>query len=235
MSTTLAPPPSETREIVLPIEGMNCASCISSVEKALTSVPGARSASASLTSMTATVALDRDTAPEALVLAVRRAGYDVPIDKIELKIEGMTCASCVGRVEKALLKVPGVLKAEANLATESARIEALAGTARPHDLLAAVEAAGYLARLPETTPAGPTRDLEPVKVALGLLLAAPFLVDMAFGLGMPAWAQLALATPLQFVLGLFAIGHIPLRGQRDCLLLPDDAVYTHLDNPPFSI
>lgn len=197
--TAAATPP--LKEIVLPIDGMNCAGCIHSVETALESIPGARSASASLASMTATVALDRDVPPDVLVAAVRKAGYDVPKDEIDLKIGGMTCASCVGRVEAALTGVPGVLEAQANLATESARIRALAGTVRPEALIAAVRAAGYDAHVPEGAPPKKTADREPIAVAVGLLLAAPFVADMILGLALPVWAQLLLATPLQFVLG----------------------------------
>ncbi len=196
VATALSP-----KEIVVPIDGMNCAGCIRAVETALESVPGTRSASASLTSMTATVTLDRDVAPEVLVAAVRKAGYDVPKDEIDLKIDGMTCASCVGRVETALARVPGVLDVQANLATESARVKALAGTTRPEALIAAVRAAGYEARAAEGIAPKATADREPIVVAIALLLAAPFLIDMIFGLGLPVWAQLALATPLQFVFG----------------------------------
>ena len=201
MSTTTVVSPPNTHEVVVPIEGMTCAGCVRSVEKALTSVPGATSASASLTNMTATVTLDREVAPDVLADAVRKAGYGVPTDEIVLKIEGMTCASCVGRVEKALAAVPGVLKAEASLATESARVQVLAGTATPGALAAAVDRAGYAAKLPEGTKPQAKPDREPLVVALALLLAAPFVVDMVLGLGLPVWIQLALATPLQFVLG----------------------------------
>ena len=197
--TVAAAAPS--REMVLPIDGMNCAGCVRAVETALESVPGARSASASLTSMTATVALDRDVAPEALVAAVRKAGYDVPKDEIDLKIEGMTCASCVGRVETALTRVPGVLDAQANLATESARVRSLAGTVRPEALAAAVRAAGYDAHAAEGAVPKTAADREPIAVAVALLLAAPFVADMILGPALPVWVQLALATPLQFFLG----------------------------------
>lgn len=198
---TLAPAVPAPREIVLPIDGMNCAGCIRAVETALESVPGARSASASLTSMTATVALDREIPPEALVAAVRKAGYDVPKDEIDLRIAGMTCASCVGRVETALARVSGVLDAQANLATESARVRALAGTVRPEALVAAVRAAGYEAQAAEGAPPKTAADREPIAVAVALLLAAPFVADMILGLGLPIWIQLALATPLQLVFG----------------------------------
>ena len=99
------------------------------------------------------------------------------------------------------VKVPGVIEAQANLATESARVKALAGTARPEALIAAVRAAGYDARSAEGTAPKAAADREPITVAIALLLAAPFLIDMIFSLGLPVWAQLALATPLQFILG----------------------------------
>ena len=68
--------------------------------------------------------------PRALAEAVRKAGYDVPTQESRLQIGGMTCASCVARVEKALLRVPGVTKASVNLATETATIEALGAVLR---------------------------------------------------------------------------------------------------------
>jgi Cu+-exporting ATPase len=207
MSTTLAPPPTRTHEVVVPIEGMTCAGCVHSVEKALTAVPGARSASANLTNMTATVTLDREVAPKVLAEAVKRAGYGVPTDEIVLKIGGMTCASCVSRVEKALLAVPGVLAADASLATESARVIALAGTARPEALIAAVDAAGYRGEAPEETRARARFDFEPLMVVIGLTMAAPFILDMILGLGLPARLQFVWATLMQLVLGArFYIG-----------------------------
>lgn len=135
------------RALTLPVEGMTCASCVGRVEKALAKVPGVATAAVNLATEKATVTLDRDLAPQVLVSAVETAGYDVPRETVDLIVEGMTCASCVGRVEKALEKVPGVLSAEVNLATERARVTELAGAVLPADLVAAVEIAGYDARL----------------------------------------------------------------------------------------
>ncbi len=125
---------------------------------------------------------------------------------IKLPIEGMTCASCVTRVEKALLEVPGVGSAEVNLATESASVTYAEGAA-PEALVAAVRAAGYEARLesaPRATAQGPDRSWWPVAIAavLTLPLVLPMLVE-PFGpaLSLPGWLQLVLATPVQFVLG----------------------------------
>lgn len=123
-----------------------------------------------------------------------------------LAIEGMTCASCVGRVEKALKKVPGVQSAEVNLATETAEVR-YAGQAGPAALLAAVGKAGYHASVkqedappPPPAPDGTWRVA--LAAALSLPLAAPML-GMPFGWDwmLPGWLQLALATPVQFWLG----------------------------------
>jgi len=95
---------------VLDVEGMTCASCVAHVERALKAVPGVTGASVNLATERAEVtgvALDR----ALLVKAVADAGYEVPVRPVELEIEGMTCASCVSRVEKALKSVPGVTSA----------------------------------------------------------------------------------------------------------------------------
>jgi Cu+-exporting ATPase len=127
--------------------------------------------------------------------------------QIRLPIEGMTCSSCVARVEKALAKVPGVSRAEVNLATETANI-ALAPGADPETLVAAVRKAGYETHLPVAKeperPAGPDHSWWPV--AISALLTVPLMVPMVvepFGLhwGLPGWVQLLLATPVQFVFG----------------------------------
>ena len=128
----------------------------------------------------------------------------------DLQVEGMTCASCVGRVEKALRKVPGVTAVSVNLATERASVQALATVPSPA-LTAALAKAGYSASVPEMAePAGPELSQQrlpdwwpvAVGVALTLPLVAPMVLQL-FGLDwMPAgWAQFALATPVQFWLG----------------------------------
>lgn len=123
---------------------------------------------------------------------------------IKVAIEGMTCASCVRRVEKALLKVPGVASAEVNLATETA-VAAVPVGVRVDDLIAAVRAAGYDARPAQVArPAGPDRTWWPVVAAalLTLPLVLPMLGEpLGADWGLPGWLQWLLATPVQFVLG----------------------------------
>jgi len=125
---------------------------------------------------------------------------------VTLVIDGMTCASCVARVEKALAHVTGVTGASVNLATEKARID---GAAPPAALLAAVEAAGYAARI-ETAdaPAAPAKTGAATwwPVAIGALLSIPLVLPMflaPFGIDamLPGWLQWLLATPVQFWLG----------------------------------
>ncbi len=193
----------------LPVGGMTCASCAGRVERALAKVPGVQAVSVNLASEKAHVEAPADTLP-ALLAAIERAGYDVPRQSLELQIEGMTCASCAGRIERALARVPGVLEVAVNLASERARLVVLAGV-DPQALLAAVVKAGYAARALDEHGAdddGAERRLrrERWQVALALLLALPLTVPMFadwFGLHamLPAWLQFALAAPVQFVLG----------------------------------
>ncbi|SDU89748.1 heavy metal translocating P-type ATPase [Pseudomonas mucidolens] len=130
----------------LPVEGMTCASCVGRVERALKAVPGVYKAAVNLATERADVTFTGVTDPQAVVHAIERAGYSVREETSHLAIEGMTCASCVGRVEKALAKIPGVLEANVNLATERARVRHLAGVVCVADLEVAVKKAGYTAR-----------------------------------------------------------------------------------------
>ncbi len=127
---------------------------------------------------------------------------------LDIGIGGMTCASCVGRVERALKKVPGVTEAAVNLATESARIQFTGDPTMDARLRRAVRDAGYEPRSPEQMQAqgdaSPWAGFTPV--ALGLLLSVPLVLPMlADWVGwhwmLPAWLQFVLATPVQFVLG----------------------------------
>lgn len=202
--------------LVLPIEGMTCASCVGRVERAIRAVPGVSDVSVNLATERAEVTYEDDE-PDvgAVAEAVFKGGYMPGSKSTELSVAGMTCASCVGRVEKALRAVPGVLKAEVNLATEAARIEAVA-TTTDAELIQAIEKAGYSASL--RTPSGARqadekearrseladRELRHVLIAAALslplvipMLLSPFGVEAA----VPGWVQLLLATPVQFWLG----------------------------------
>ena len=129
---------------VLPIQGMTCASCAGRIERALAAVPGASAVQVNLASDSASLRAPADALPP-LVEAIREAGYQVTLAERELQIEQMTCASCAGRVERALARVPGVLEASVNLASEKARVRLLAATPTAA-LEQAVAEAGYRAR-----------------------------------------------------------------------------------------
>nr|WP_324294839.1 heavy metal translocating P-type ATPase [Burkholderia pseudomallei] len=196
-ASTLAPSPeiaAARTAIELDIAGMTCASCVGRVEKALAQVPGVARATVNLATEKATVDADADAHVDTarLIDAVKRAGYRAsPVSDpastlapspeiaaartaIELDIAGMTCASCVGRVEKALAQVPGVVRATVNLATEKAAVDADADahvdTAR---LIDAVKRAGYRAS-PVSDPASalaPSPEIAAARTAIELDIA----------------------------------------------------------------
>ncbi|WP_300302601.1 heavy metal translocating P-type ATPase [Ferrovibrio sp.] len=202
----------------LPVAGMSCASCAGRVEKALTAVPGVHSASVNLASETAHVefASPAATVLAPLVSAVEKAGYQVPQDRLALKISGMSCASCVGRVEKALAAVAGVRAASVNLASETAEVTAPRGAVDLATLLDAVKKAGYEARPFDdaATSTSAREDEAAERIArernlalLAVLLTLPLAGGMVFELGgrhdlmLPPLWQFIIATPVQFILG----------------------------------
>jgi len=200
---------SESTTFDLPIAGMTCASCAGRVERALSKVAGAAAVSVNLATEQARVQAPSDSLP-ALMAAVQDAGYSVPAHSLELNIGGMTCASCVGRVERALAKVAGVTRVSVNLANERAHIDLL-GQVDSADLIAAVSKAGYSATLwqaehPERDDQEQRLRRERWSLVLAILLALPLVLPMVvqpFGLHwmLPAWAQFVLATPVQFIFG----------------------------------
>lgn len=191
--------------LTLPVSGLSCASCASRVERAAAGVPGVAGATVNLAAETAEVAYDPGQTDAAhIAAAIVAAGYGVPEERVVLRIGGMSCTSCQGRVERALAAVPGVLGVAVNLATNSAEVRVARGVANAETLIAAVVAAGYSASA-EGAPAVERFDTGTAVLILCAVLTAPFLVDMAFHLAghhlLPAWLQLALATPVQAIGG----------------------------------
>ncbi len=133
-----------------PIEGMTCASCVRRVEKAIAAVPSVTTAAVNLATESAEVTFATEADREGVVAAIRKAGYDVPTDQFDIDIDGMTCASCVLRVEKAIAAVPGVTNASVNLATERATVVGMAGVASRAAVEAAIRKAGYEPRRTDT-------------------------------------------------------------------------------------
>ncbi|MFW1758367.1 heavy metal translocating P-type ATPase [Acinetobacter guillouiae] len=160
----------------LQIKGMSCASCVSRIETALKKVDGVTQASVNLATERAEITSNTPIDREALIKAVEHAGYEVADAATELSIDGMTCASCVSRVEKALKAVPGVKEANVNLATERATIT---GTANVAALIAAIDKAGYDAKeiqtaIPDQTEHLEKKDQERAELKRDLILATIF-------------------------------------------------------------
>ena len=216
----LEPAPSgilaATASVVLPVRGMTCAACSTRLEKAFARADGVAEARVNLASEQAEIAYDpAATSPLDLGGVIARAGFEVPQETLEFHITGMTCATCAGRVEKALSAVPGVSEVQVNLATDMATASVSAGVVTPADLIAAIERAGYQAT-PKTTDdmreaalreeAEQRLHAEKMAVIGAALLSLPLvgqMVLMIAGVGwqMPAWAELALTAPIQFWFG----------------------------------
>ncbi len=212
-------------EIRLPVSGMTCASCVRSVERALEETPGVDQAVVNLATEEATITYDESSVrPSDLIQSIQAAGYEVPQTTITFPIEGMTCASCVRSVEKALASVAGVQEATVNLATESATVSGAAGVLQRTNLEDAVRQAGY------SVPASAEKDSDEdevdqlterrmrelrrleVKAAAALIVSAVLMLLMSW----PDWLlggqpfdsmrtlsifSFVLATPIQFWAG----------------------------------
>src|SRR5215212_3267134 len=201
--------------ITVPVTGMTCASCIRRVERVLSKTKGVAGASVNFAAEKASVAYDpAATSPDELVRAIRDAGYGADVRETTFVVTGMTCASCVGRVERALEKVPGVLQASVNLATDKATVGYLVGEVELQYLEKAVEGAGYGVVREEVSSTDNSHEREYRKLRANFLLAAALTalillasLPMMLGLEPPipmGWLNfglLLLATPVQFWAG----------------------------------
>ena len=204
--------PRTMEKVTLPVKGMTCASCVAHVTNALKDVPGVEDARVNLASEKATVdfAVGEVGLPD-LEYALKDAGYGVNTEKVTLAVGGMTCASCVSHVEKALETAEGVLSAHVNLANERATVEYVPGIARISEMRHAVEDAGYsVAGVGGDTeaPTG-TRDLRDLRNKFVISLAgAAAIMAMMFTPALNDWSPfwlnfifLGIATPVQFWAG----------------------------------
>jgi P-type Cu+ transporter len=139
------PVSAAARSASFTIEGMSCASCVARVEKAISAVPGVLSASVNLATERVDVRF-ATAEPGDIVKAIESAGYGTTEEQFEFGIEGMSCASCVARVEKAVQAVPGVIDASVNLATQRASVRVLKGFVSADSVEEAVRGIGYEAR-----------------------------------------------------------------------------------------
>ena len=206
-----------TNRVQFPVQGMTCASCAAHVKKALSAVPGVKGAEVNLATERATVDLSEDVPLGSLIQAVRDAGYDVSVETIRLPIVGMTCASCASHVEKALLRVPGVVEVSVNLATEVAAVSFIPSMAQRSDLAAAVARAGYAVREAPTEASVTPEDVAEEKMRasrMRMLVAWAFTVpiivwmvpEMLWGVMWPShvafnMAMIVLALPVLGIVG----------------------------------
>ena len=140
---------TESTSVSLSVQGMSCASCVGRVEKALAVLSGVSDVSVNLAAETATLTVDAPARLAEAVNALKTLGYPARNARVTLNVASMSCASCVGRVDKALEAVPGVLSVSVNLAAETATVEYLEGVATPADLMAASAEIGYPAEIAE--------------------------------------------------------------------------------------
>jgi heavy metal translocating P-type ATPase len=206
-STAIPIPDDSAAVLQLPVIGMSCASCVRRVEQALLATPGVSAASVNLASEKAEVTLAAGGQTQALLQTVKDCGYETRTEQYQLSVIGMSCASCVGKVEKALLSLPGVLSAQVNLAAETATVEVLAGNLDAAALIKAVRTTGY-----DATPLAAERDDDNARreqeqqqlqrdfwLAAGLTLPV-FVLEMGAHIipGMQQWLAETLGQPMNW-------------------------------------
>ncbi|MGH7430012.1 MAG: copper ion binding protein, partial [Candidatus Methylomirabilaceae bacterium] len=187
---------------------MSCASCVAKIEGGLSKLDGVEEAVVNFATQRATVGYDPDlVTPAKLASEIRTLGYEVPVEEAVLPIQGMSCGSCVQRIETALLKTPGVLSASVNFAAGRTTVSYLAGVSGPADFRRVIEETGY--RVPETARASAWEEakgaaeekeirLLRTKLLVGTALSLPVLVG-SFPEWFP-WAPAILSNPFLLLL-----------------------------------
>jgi Cu+-exporting ATPase len=210
----------ELERIDLSITGMSCASCAAKIEKGLSSVEGVSQATVNFTAEKATVVFHpHQTDLTHLIEKVEDLGYGAKVEKVVLPIQGMTCASCVNKVEKALSSLKGVIQVNVNFATERASVEFIPEQVMVRDLKKAVQDAGYQVLevkeedIVEKERLARERELSRLKwkFIIGAILLTPILILMYGASLLEKWLglsrninffiQFLLATPVQFWAG----------------------------------
>ncbi len=190
------------------VTGMTCTTCAATIEKGLAQTPGVEKADVSFASEKASVEYDPSKVDLAeIAKTISELGYKVATKKSIFPVSGMTCASCVARVEEALSSVPGVISANVNLASEKATVEYAEGT-DVADMRRAVEEAGYglgaeAATLEDVTTAA-QREIRVLRnrvIFAGVLAAVIMVLSLMPGFPWKPYLLWALATPVQFWTG----------------------------------
>jgi Cu+-exporting ATPase len=206
--------------IDIPITGMSCASCAAKIEKGLAGVDGVSKSSVNFAAEKATVVFHPDqTSLSNLIEKVEDLGYGARVEKVTLPIQGMTCASCVNKVEKALRSVKGVVRADVNFAIERASVEFIPEEVTVRGLRKAVQDAGYQVLevreedIVEKERLAREAELSRLKwkFTIGAILLIPILILMYGASALDRWfglpkninffLQFLLATPVQFWAG----------------------------------
>ncbi|MCE8012102.1 heavy metal translocating P-type ATPase [Billgrantia desiderata] len=235
--------------VTIEIHGMSCASCVGRVERALGQQPGVIDAQVNLAIHKATIQVEGGTAPAGLVRAVETAGYRPVVESVDILVTGMSCASCVSRIERTLEKLPGMVEVSVNLATQKAFVRFLPGAVSLSRIQHAIREAGYEPQDIETDPQADSQDQAGVRlrnsVVLATLLTIP-VVLIAMGQMVPAfqpffssllphrgWVTIEwlLTTPVQFYAGarFYRGGAIELRhlnpGMNSLVMIGTSAAY----------
>ncbi|HTY90944.1 MAG TPA: heavy metal translocating P-type ATPase [Methanocella sp.] len=209
------------KKAVLKVTGMTCASCVKRVENALQEQRGVSEANVNLANEKATVTYDPSKISiNDMVNAVRDAGYGVMVETVTLPIQGMTCASCVKRIEDALLEKDGVIDVSVNLATERATIKYSPTEVTLPELKRAIADAGYTVietktekEFVDTERVARKKEMSDLALsfALSAVASAVIMGLMFFGSSLPVikswpmewitYISFILATPVQFVIG----------------------------------
>lgn len=202
------------KKIILKIEGMTWASCAKRVEGALSKLEGIKSAVVNLIAEKLAIEYDSKVLNvEDIVKSIEKTGYKVPTKNVKLKVEGMTCAACSARVEKALNKINEVKNANVNLTMEKATIEIYEGAIEATELIKVIERTGYKAfeenEKDEEDSKKREKEINHLRrlFTASVILSIPLLSTMFFHMAGihtildNGYVQLALATPVQFIIG----------------------------------
>ncbi|MDQ0270455.1 heavy metal translocating P-type ATPase [Cytobacillus purgationiresistens] len=208
---------SSNKEVNLPIAGMTCAACSTRIEKGLKKLEGVEDANVNLALEKASIKYNSDIISEKQFNEkIEALGYSVVSEKAEFDIAGMTCAACSSRIEKVLNKQPGVKSANVNLALETGTVEYNPEQVSVQELIEKVDKIGYQAKLKKDDEASDFREKaiekQKWKFIAALILSLPLLWTMVGHFEftsfiympdflMNPWVQLALATPVQFIIG----------------------------------
>ena len=204
-----------TKKVNIDVIGMTCAACSTRVEKALNKQDGVNTAVVNLIAQKATVEFDTEKIDiDGLIRTIEKTGYEVPLVKRTLVIEGMTCAACSTRVEKVLNKIEGVAKATVNLSNNKAVVEFPSGAVEDETLIKSVEKAGYKAEIEIERDLDREKEMREKEIKslktsfiISAILSIPLFSAMFFHMAgketilTNGYFQLLLATPVQFIIG----------------------------------